>query len=133
MEGITIAGLATGIGGSMHGISISGLGTGVGGTAHGASIAGLGLGLMRAEILAVAPVVVVTSAKALIVAPLMFRAKDDATGVFIGAVNSVTGKQHGLSIGVLNYARTLSGVQIGVLNIVADGKGPKVLPVVNWR
>ena len=42
-------------------------------------------------------------------------------------------KQRGLTIAVVNYARQLNGVQIGVINIAkSNPKGRKVLPIVNW-
>ena len=44
------------------------------------------------------------------------------------------GSNFGLAIGVINYARSLHGMQLGLLNIVRDNPGGrKVLPVVNWH
>jgi hypothetical protein len=38
----------------------------------------------------------------------------------------------GLSVGIVNYAHSVKGVQIGVVNIVRDNPaGLKVLPVFN--
>jgi hypothetical protein len=56
-----------------------------------------------------------------------------ARGVFVSAVNDIRGQQTGLSIGVINFARSLRGVQLGVINIVADGRSPRMLPIANWR
>ena len=54
-------------------------------------------------------------------------------GVGISAFNQVRGRQSGLTIGLINYAWSLSGVQLGLLNIVRDNPpGRKVLPIVNW-
>jgi hypothetical protein len=54
-------------------------------------------------------------------------------GVGASAFNQVLGHQKGLTIGLVNYAWSLSGVQIGLLNIVRDNPpGRRVLPVVNW-
>lgn len=45
----------------------------------------------------------------------------------------IGGEQRGLSIGILNYARRLEGVQVGLINIARDNPpGRKVLPVLNW-
>ena len=54
-------------------------------------------------------------------------------GVGASAFNQVLGHQKGLTIGLINYAWSLSGVQLGLLNIVRDNpSGRKVLPIVNW-
>ena len=56
------------------------------------------------------------------------------TGLSLSAVNWIDGSQHGLSIGLVNYARRLHGVQIGLVNVVSDSQGwSRVLPLVNWR
>lgn len=40
--------------------------------------------------------------------------------------------QRGISIGLLNYARELHGMQIGVLNIAGNNSSPfRVLPLLN--
>jgi hypothetical protein len=62
-------------------------------------------------------------------------------GVFSGRVTGVvlTGGFHsarefrGVSIALVNYARSLRGLQLGAINIVADGRSPRFLPLVNWR
>ena len=54
-------------------------------------------------------------------------------GVGVSAFKQVLGHQTGLTIGVVNYAWSLSGVQLGLLNIVRDNPpGRKILPVINW-
>ena len=56
------------------------------------------------------------------------------TGVSVSAVNYVDGTQRGLSIGLFNYAETLHGVQLGLLNyagnnpFVKDPIRPKEAP-----
>ena len=48
------------------------------------------------------------------------------------AVNAVRGYQRGLSIGLVNYAESLFGVQLGLVNIVRDNPSPfRVLPIIN--
>jgi hypothetical protein len=53
-------------------------------------------------------------------------------GVSAAGFNYVKGEQRGLTIGVVNYARRLHGVQIGVINF-ADNNPPglRVLPLIN--
>jgi hypothetical protein len=54
-------------------------------------------------------------------------------GVGASAFNQVMGHQKGLTIGLINYAWSLSGVQLGLLNIVRDNPpARRVLPVLNW-
>jgi hypothetical protein len=56
-----------------------------------------------------------------------------ARGATIAAVNRIRGHQSGLAIGIVNYAWSLNGVQVGAVNIVRDNpRGRRVLPVVNW-
>jgi hypothetical protein len=42
------------------------------------------------------------------------------------------GRQHGLTIGILNIARELHGVQIGLVNVALNKESFRVLPLVNW-
>jgi hypothetical protein len=61
------------------------------------------------------------------------RSDGSLTGLACSAFNQVCGGQRGLSVGVVNYARTLRGVQIGVINRVRDNpRWRRVLPIVNW-
>jgi hypothetical protein len=56
----------------------------------------------------------------------------DFTGLGIGVYNRVRTEQTGLTIGIVNYARRLHGVQVGVINIAGNNRGlAKVLPLVN--
>lgn len=69
------------------------------------------------------------------IAPLYFRIERDGSmrGVSVSAFNRLSGVQHGLTIGVLNIAEELRGVQIGLVNIARrNPKGRRVLPIVNW-
>ncbi|NBB86907.1 MAG: hypothetical protein GVY12_11925, partial [Bacteroidetes bacterium] len=44
------------------------------------------------------------------------------------------GRQEGLAIGLINYARSLRGVQLGLLNIAQNNRPPfRVLPLVNMN
>jgi len=56
-------------------------------------------------------------------------------GVAVSAVNQIRGRQSGLTIGIVNYAWSLRGVQIGVLNIVKNGPGGGRVwrPIANWN
>jgi len=55
-------------------------------------------------------------------------------GVGLAAVTHVRGTQRGLTIGLLNYARELHGVQIGLLNVARNNSFWRtILPVVNFN
>jgi hypothetical protein len=44
------------------------------------------------------------------------------------------GNQQGLTIGIINYARSLDGVQVGLINIAKSNRsGRRVLPIANWE
>ncbi len=42
---------------------------------------------------------------------------------------------HGVALGgVVNYAWTIDGLQLGLINIVRDNPAPfRVLPIINWH
>jgi hypothetical protein len=48
-------------------------------------------------------------------------------------VNNIRGEQHGLTIGLFNYARELHGAQIGLINISDTGGSRRVLPLISVR
>jgi hypothetical protein len=141
VTGLTVGGFGAGAGGDITGITVGGFGAGAGGTLKGLTLAGVGAG---------APVVrgIVVSiiaagghdVKGGVLAPFYFKvvADDDdmeggrVSGISISAFNHVKGEQHGLSIGLLNYAWEANGLQIGVLNYVANNpKGKRLLPIFN--
>jgi len=46
--------------------------------------------------------------------------------------NYIRGAQTGLAVGIVNYAYSVKGLQLGLVNIVRDNpRGLKVLPVFN--
>ena len=52
----------------------------------------------------------------------------------VSAFNDIRGSQRGLTIGLVNRAWSLHGVQVGVINIVRNNpKGRRVLPIFNWN
>ena len=53
-------------------------------------------------------------------------------GFSFAAYNRIYGKQTGLTIGIVNFAEILNGIQIGLINIVENNPAPfKILPLVN--
>lgn len=134
VRGISIGGVGAGAGGDVVGLTIAGVGVGAGGTLRGVAVAGVGVGASQLVGAAIAPMVGTQRGHALVLAPLMFRVEKGGSfrGGSLSAVNYIRGSQQGLSIGLVNYARSLHGVQVGVINIIADRASHRVLPVVNW-
>jgi hypothetical protein len=77
----------------------------------------------------------------IILAPAYFRLESDddgdvgrVSGLTVSAYNHVKGEQHGVSLGLVNYAWEVNGVQLGLLNYVASNrKGLRLLPLFNKR
>jgi len=136
VRGISIAGLAVGAGGSLTGVSIAGLGIGSGQEIRGLAIAGGGLGSPKLTGVFITGIGAGTlDFNGGVIAPFYFRIEREGSmrGVSVSAFNRLSGVQHGLTIGVLNIAEELRGVQIGLINIARrNPKGRRVLPIVNW-
>ncbi|MBC7841353.1 MAG: hypothetical protein H7099_03545 [Gemmatimonadaceae bacterium] len=134
LTGIMLAGIGAGAGGNVTGLTVSGIGAGAGGTMRGIGIAGIGIGAPKLVGGYLAPTVGALDAHAIVIAPVLFRIEKGGSfrGGSLSAVNYVRGTQRGVSIGLVNYARSLHGVQIGVLNIIADQTSHPFLPIVNW-
>ncbi len=134
LRGIALGGVGVGAGGDVRGVTLAGVGVGSGGTIRGLAAAGVGVGAPRIEGVALAPLVGAETARAIIIAPILFRTERDGelVGASISGVNAVRGHQRGLSIGLVNYAESLFGVQLGLINIVRDNPSPfRVLPIIN--
>jgi hypothetical protein len=136
VKGITIGGIGVGSGGNVTGLSIGGIGVGAGGRLRGLSVGGIGVGAPQLE------GVVITgfgagskNANAIVIAPAYFRIEPE--GEFRGAsasvYNRVLGRQRGLTLGVLNYAKELNGIQVGLINISDNGGRRRIIPVMSVR
>lgn len=151
MTGITLAGLAAGAGASMRGVTFALLGAGSGGDMTGLTVAGLAAGagnqmkgLAVSGFGAGAPVLrgvalggLFTGGADIKGATLTAgwtRVSEDGSysGLAIGSFNQIRGSQTGLSIGIVNYTRQLRGVQIGIVNHVAENPAIlRTLPFIN--
>jgi hypothetical protein len=57
---------------------------------------------------------------------------DELRGLAVAGYNRVRRQQYGLTIGIYNRARTLHGVQIGLLNYAGNNRpGLRYLPFIN--
>lgn len=137
ITGLTVAGLGAGAGGNINGITIGGLGAGCGGELKGIAIGGLGAGAPVIKGIALGGIGVGGEQVHGITATFgMMKVQDGGqfSGLAVGSYNRIKGKQTGISLGLLNYAWQLHGIQIGVLNIVRENPAPfKVLPFINAR
>ncbi len=149
IKGLTVAGLGLGAGEGIDGLAltlggmgtgqnarglfVSGLGMGVGGWLQGVSIAGIGVGASHLRGFAAAAVVGTQDGKGAVLAPLWFEVPNEGSfsGLSVSAVNRNRGRQRGVSIGIVNYAHQLNGVQIGLLNWAGNNSVFKLLPLVN--
>lgn len=151
LVGINIGGVGAGTGENMRGLNIAGVGVGAGQVVAGINIGGIGVGagerltgLTLSGIAAGAPEV-----RGVTVGGLAVGGKDlmgiqmaggfikiapggRLTGFAASSFNYVRGAQIGLSVGIVNYAWSVKGLQVGLVNIVRDNpRGLKVLPVFN--
>jgi len=134
-RGILVGGLGAGVGGEIRGIAIGGLGVGAGQRIHGAAAGILGVGSPTIDGLAIGAYVRSEDVSGVVIAPVHFRAYPgaDVRYLSVATVSYVEGHQHGLAIGVVNFAHSLNGLQVGLVNIVRDNpSGRRVLPIVNW-
>jgi hypothetical protein len=105
MTGLTICGIIAGAP-TIKGVTIAGFGVG------GQSLTGLKMALGM----------------------VMVKNNGTINGLSISAFNFIKGTQKGVSIGIVNYAYRLKGIQIGLVNIVRDNpRGRKILPIINFN
>jgi hypothetical protein len=116
--GVGVGGIAVGAGNRLRGIAVAGVAAG-GQTVEGLLVGGAGAGGRDLT--------------GLSVTGGYFRLEEGIMrGVSIAGWNDVRGRQRGLAIGIYNYARSLHGVQIGLLNVAKNNPaGLKALPLIN--
>ena len=136
VTGLSVGGLGVGAGGDVTGIAIGGLGVGAGGTLRGVAIGGGGVGASRLRGVAVAGLGAGgEDVKGVVIAGAYVEVARDGRlrGGSLSAFNRIRGVQHGLTIGLVNYAAELHGGQFGLLNVSANGGHRLVLPVFAYR
>lgn len=136
LRGVSVAGLGIGAGREARGVLVAGLGIGAGELLDGLAVAGLGVGARAVRGIAIGGLGVgAHDLLGLAVSGALVRVVDDGRlrGAAVAPVTWVQGAQRGLSVGLVNYAWSLTGVQLGLVNIVRDNPRPRrVLPLVNW-
>ncbi|HSQ29625.1 MAG TPA: hypothetical protein VLN49_07240 [Gemmatimonadaceae bacterium] len=134
--GIGIGGVGVGAGGDATGLMIGGVGVGSGGTLKGLAIGGVGVGAPNVQGVLVSPIAAGGQhVHAIVVAGAYFKVDRDGRfdGGALSSVNHIKGAQHGLTIGLFNYARELHGAQIGLINISDNEGHRRVLPILSAR
>ena len=135
MTGINIAGLGLGAGERLSGINLSGLAAGAGERMAGLTVCGLAAGAK--EIIGLTLGGLAVGGEILkgvhLAGGMVHVVKDGRLIGFAGSpFNYIRGSQTGLSIGIVNYAFRVKGIQLGLINIVRDNpRYLKVLPVFN--
>jgi hypothetical protein len=136
IRGIGIGGIGVGAAGDVTGLMIGGVGVGSGGMIHGLAIGGAGVGAPRIKGLAIGGLGVGgVDVKAIVLTAGYFKIDEHGRfdGTALGSVNNVQGAQHGLTIGLFNYAHELRGAQIGLINVSDNGGSRRVLPLLSVR
>lgn len=132
LSGLALALLGVGGGGNVSGVTAGAIGVGAGKHMRGLHVGGVGVTASQFSGVAVGSVVASRRAAGWIIAPLYFGNKDRFSGVSMSLFNHVRGEQRGITIGLLNVARTLHGIQFGAMNYA--GNNPlllRVLPLIN--
>jgi hypothetical protein len=136
LTGISIGGIGVGAGGEVKGLSLAAIGVGSGKSVTGVSIAGVGVGAPSLNGLVLSLIAAgAKDAHAIVVAGANFKIESGGRfdGASLSAFNNIRGEQHGLTIGLLNYARELHGTQLGLINISDNNGSRRVLPVISVR
>lgn len=134
IRGLTISGIGVGSGGSVTGVTVAGVGAAAGGRLRGITVAGAGIGAPEIEGLGLTlGGVGGQQVRGVFVAGVHLKVVDDGhfRGAGMSAFSKINGRQDGLTIGLINYARELNGVQIGAINISENGGNRRILPVIN--
>jgi hypothetical protein len=134
--GIGIGGIGVGTGGNSTGLMVGGIGVGAGGTVKGLAFGGIGVGGSRLNGVMLSPVAAgAMDVKAIVIALAYFKVEEKGRfdGGSLSAVNYVQGSQHGLTIGLWNYARELHGGQLGLINISDNDGKRRVFPLLSVR
>ncbi len=152
MNGVAAGVLGVGAGHDLQGFAVGGVGVGSGNNLTGIFIGGIGVGC-RYLLRGVAIGGVAVSAESIhgaavsvgangalhlrgVMASLLYnriRPRGQARGLLLAGYNRVSGKLTGISIGIVNEAEHLHGVQLGLINIIHENPGiASVFPIFNF-
>ena len=138
MIGLNIGGIGLGAGERLSGINLAGIGAGAGKELKGLTMAGIAAGAPRVRGLVMAGGVVGgQDLKGAFLSGICIYVPKDGriSGLAASPFNFIKGSQSGVSIGIVNYARSVDGVQIGIIsNIVRDNPSiPESASVIQYE
>ena len=123
IKGIVIGGLGAGAGESITGFSLGILAVGAGEDLKGVAVGGLGVGAGES-----------ITGIAIALGTVKISKDGRLKGFSASTFNHIRGSQTGLSIGIVNIAYELNGVQIGLVNYVRENPPyRRLLPLVNFN
>jgi hypothetical protein len=128
--------VGVGSGGDITGFAVGGVGVGSGGTLKGVAIGGVGVGAPHLNGLMIGGLGAGGErVQAIVIAGGYFKVAERGRfdGGALATVTNVQGAQHGLTIGLLNYAHELHGVQLGLINVSDNDGNRRVLPLLSVR
>ena len=135
MIGLNIGGIGLGAGERLSGINLAGIGAGAGEELRGVTLAGIGAGAPKVRGLVVGGWAVGgMDLKGIFLAGACVHVPRDGrlAGLAASPFNYIKGPQSGISVGIVNYAWSVTGIQLGLVNIVRDNpRYLRVLPVFN--
>ncbi len=135
MTGLNIGGVGLGAGKRLAGVNLAGFGLGAGEELSGVSLAGFAAGSVRVRGLAMAGGFVGgKDIRGVFIAGACVHVPRDGrmTGFAASPFNFIKGSQNGVSIGIVNYAWSVKGAQIGLVNIVrSNPRYLRILPIFN--
>lgn len=151
ISGIHIAGLIIGADKSVKGVNVAALGVGAksnligfnagfstmaDGTLIGAAVGGFSKVLEDVQGVTLNGIATLCQGdfQGINITGLYSRIGGDFMGFSVSALNHIGGQQNGITFGLFNIAKSLKGVQIGLINYVKDNpKWARILPLINAR
>lgn len=123
-----------GVNGGVSGVEIGGLTNFNRGDVFGIQLAGIGnfnfgktTGLMLAGIANISS----DETKAIQLSGIYNASTNTSSGVQVALINTTHGDYKGLQAGVINYAKKMHGVQMGVVNVIEDGDNAIPIGLLN--
>ncbi len=135
ITGVVVSGVGGGAGRNFTGVSFSGVASGAGGTLKGVHMAGIAVGATTVRGIILSGFAAGgKDVYAISVAPAYFNVVPggEMRGLSVSAFNRIQGEQKGVTIGIVNYARKLSGLQLGLINIAKNKDRLSVMPIFNY-
>jgi hypothetical protein len=136
-KGIILGGIGAGAGGDFTGFGFGLIGVGAGGHLKGIAVGGVGAGAPEVTGLVIGGIgagALDFTGAALALGFVKIDNNGMLKGGSVSAFNYIKGTQRGITLGIVNYAYELHGIQIGLINYVRDNPILfKIMPLVNFN